>query len=637
MTRYLSKVLVFAAVVSLVAAACGKSSTTTSAGVSGTGPTGGGTGTPSASTSALPQGGTLNLALESDVSAAFDPQKEYYSVTWEFFRCCLLRTLMSYNGHDTQEHGAEVFPDLAAAAPTVSSDGLTWTFKLKPGIKYAPPLQSETVTSKDIVRALEREACTQCAAGGYSFYYDVIKGFRDYSSGKAKTISGLATPDYNTLVVTLTQPAGDLPFRFAMAATAPIPPNPNDPSAKLGVAQGHDKDYGRFLVATGPYMFQGANQVDFSQPAASQKPAAGYVPGKSITLVRNPSWDKSTDDLRLANVDQIDVQITSASEEDLAAKVDSGELDLVMDGVPPTDQLQKYETDPNLKDQVQIHPSDAVRYISFNLAQPPFDDVHVRKAINYAIDKNGLRKLRGGPAFGEIANHIIVDSLENNALQTYDPYPSANSSGDIAKAKDEMKQSKYDTNGDGVCDASVCKNVLTVIDQGDPYPQQSKLIAQNLAPLGITLDIKSFERTTMYAKCNDPTAHVALCTSPAWGKDYADAFTFGPPLFGSSSIGPNACCNYSLVGASSADLKKWNYPVSSVPSVDKQLTSCGAETGDQRVSCWTNVDKDLMENVVPWVPYLFDNNVDVFSSRIVNYQFDQFAGLMALDQVAVQG
>jgi hypothetical protein len=74
-----------------------------------------------------------------------------------------------------------------------------------------------------------------------------------------------------------------------------------------------------------------------------------------------------------------------------------------------------------------------------------------------------------------------------------------------------------------------------------------------------------------------------------------------------------------------------------VPSEDDAMTKCTAETGDQRVACWADVDKDLMENVVPWVPYLFDNNVDVFSSRIVNYQFDQFAGLMALDQIAVQG
>src|SRR5205823_3132395 len=129
MTRYLWKVLALAAAVSLVAAACGKSSTTTSVpGATGTAGVSGATGTPSAGTSSLPQGGTLNLALESDISAAFDPQKEYYSVTWEFFRCCLLRTLMSYNGHDTAQKGAQVFPDLAASAPTVSSDGLTWTF-----------------------------------------------------------------------------------------------------------------------------------------------------------------------------------------------------------------------------------------------------------------------------------------------------------------------------------------------------------------------------------------------------------------------------------------------------------------------------------------------------------------------------
>ena len=636
MTKRYLQVVALAGILAIAAAACGKSTTTPPAvtGPTATGPTATGTG-PSGPTQTLPQGGTLNLALTSDVSAAFDPQKEYYSVTWEFLRCCLLRTLMSYNGHVTSQQGAEVFPDLASEAPTVDSTGLHWEFKLKPGIKYAPPITA-TVTSGDIVRALEREACTECAAGGYSFYFSVIKGFDDYASGKEKTITGLTTPDDNTLDVELTQPAGDLPFRFAMPATAPIPPSPAG-DALLGVADGHDKDYGRFLVATGPYIFQGADGIDFTQPADKQKPAPGYVPGKSITFVRNTNWDPTTDDLRLANVDEIDIQITSASSEDLAAKVDSGEIDEVFDGIPPTDQLQKYETDPNLKDQVQINPSDAVRYISMNLAEPPFDDVHIRKAVNFAIDKDGLRKLRGGPAFGEIAGHVIVDSLEGDALKTYDPYQTANGKGDTTKAKDEIKQSKYDSNGDGVCDAPECKNVLTVIDQGDPYPQQTKLIAQNLAPLGITLDIKSFERTTMYAKCNDPTAHVAFCPSPAWGKDYADAFTFGPPLFGSDSIGPDACCNYALVGADSKTLAKDGYKVTSVPSVDDAMNKCTAETGDARVACWADVDKTLMEEVVPWVPYLFDNNVDVFSSRIVNYQFDQFAGLMALDQIAVQG
>ncbi|MFB3739117.1 MAG: hypothetical protein ACE14W_09170, partial [Candidatus Velamenicoccus archaeovorus] len=100
------------------------------------------------------------------------------------------------------------------------------------------------------------------------------------------------------------------------------------------------------------------------------------------------------------------------------------------------------------------------------------------------------------------------------------------------------------------------------------------------------------------------------------------------------SIYPS-CCNYSLVGASAADLKKWDYTVTSVPSVDDKLRECAADTGDTRIQCYADVDKELMENVVPWVPYLFDNNIDLTSQRIVNYSFDQFAGLAALDQLAL--
>ena len=62
-------------------------------------------------------------------------------------------------------------------------------------------------------------------------------------------------------MVKLTEPAGDLPWRFAMPATAPIPPNPSDPKAVLGVAEGHTTNYGRFLVGTGPYMFEGSRRA----------------------------------------------------------------------------------------------------------------------------------------------------------------------------------------------------------------------------------------------------------------------------------------------------------------------------------------------------------------------------------------
>lgn len=574
------------------------------------------------------KGGTLRLNLLSDVISAFDPQKEYYSVTWEFYRCCLLRTLMSYNGMSTEEGGTELQPDLATDLPQVSDDGLTWTFSIREGVNYAPPFQDTEIVAADFVRALERLADPDASAGGYNFYYSVIDGFDDFGAGDADSISGVNVVDDHTLEITLNQPTGDFGFRMAMHATAPIPE---------GAADGHTRDYGRFLVASGPYMFEGSENLDFSVPANQQEPVSGYEPGQSITFVRNPSWSNEIDDLRPANVDRIEISI-GGTEEDNALKVDSGELDMQFDGVAPPEQVRKYQNDPQLQDQIFVNPSDAVRYLTMNIAQPPFDDVHVRKAVNYAIDKQSMRTIRGGPDVGEIAGHVFVDSLQDNLLADYDPYASPDSAGDIEKAKEEMAQSKYDTDGDGVCDDPVCENIPTNTDEADPYPDQAALIEQNLEPLGMTLDIKQFERGTMYDRVNDPNTHTAFGLAPGWGKDYLDGSTFGRPLFGSDSIGPDACCNYSVVGATPDQLGEWGYDTPEVPSVDDKIDECeAAESGDPRFQCWAEFDRQLMEEVVPWVPYLFDNYVRTVSERLNNYTFDQFAGLPALDHIAIAG
>ncbi len=595
--------IALATVMAVVGAACG-------------GGSGGSTAEPSSSV-APKAGGTLHIALISDVQDAFDPQKEYSSVTWEYYRCCLLRTLLSYNGQTTDQGGSELRPDLAAEMPVVSDDGLTWTFTLKHGITYAPPIQDMTVTSKDIVRALEREACGTCNVGGYSFYYSAIKGFDAFAAGDADSISGLATPDDSTLVVTLNSPTGDLGYRLAMPASAPIPPLPGDPKARLGAATGHDANWGQFLVATGPYMFEGSEAMDFSKPAKEQTPVAGYAPGRSIVLVRNPSWSASTDDLRPAYADRIETTIGGTAE-DIALKIDSGDIDIGLDAVPPANQVQQYSTDPDLKARIHADPSDAVRFLEMNLANPPFDDIHVRKALNWALDKQGFLQLRGGPIFGEIAGHIMVNSLENNLLETYDPYATPDGAGDVQKAKDEIAQSKYDANQDGVCDAPVCKDVLTISDSSDPYPKQLALLSQVLDPLGITLNAKPLERSTMYARCEDPNSHWELCTATAWGKDYPDGFTFAPPLFSQSAIGPESCCNDTMVGVTAQMLTERGYTPVDVPSAETQIDTCIPLTGDERVQCWADLDSYLMEDVVPWVPYLFDNDVVVLSANVTN-------------------
>jgi peptide/nickel transport system substrate-binding protein len=579
-------------------------------------------------------GGTLTMAMLADVTAAFDPQKEYYSVTWEYYRCCLLRNLMSYDGVPTDEGGADIFPDLAVDDPEQSSDGLTWTYKIKPGIMYAPPKEDVEITAQDFIRALERTADPQANVGGYSFYYSVIEGFDDFAAGDAEEISGLVAPDTHTLEITTTSPVGDMSYRLAMGTAAPIPPD--EEGERMGVAEGHDRNYGRFLVASGPYMFEGSETMDFSVDPKDQTEAPGYVPGRQIVLVENPSYDPTTDELRDHFPERIEVRI-GGDNDDLYNQVAAGTLDFVVDGVVPAEKIREYQTDPELQDKINIYASDAIRYVSFNLATPPFDDIHVRKAVSWAFDKQGFRQLRGGPSVGEIAGHIMVNSLEDGLLADYDPYETTNASGDPEKAKEEMALSKYDSDGDGVCDAPECKDILTITDREDPYPDQMALLKQFLEPIGLTLDDKQLERGTMYNQCNDANSHHQLCAGPGWGKDYADGITFGEPLFSSAGLW-ESCCNYSLLGATSDQLNEWGYDVSEVPTVDEKVDECAAlEPGDERFQCWAELDQELMENVVPMVPYLFDNSVDILSENIVHYSFDQFAGLAAFDSLAVPG
>jgi peptide/nickel transport system substrate-binding protein len=588
----------------------------------------------SPSSDAIPDGGTLrvviprSLASPLSVGTALDPQVDYWFDSFELFRCCLLRTLLAHPGLSTEEGGTALRPDLAAAMPEVSGDGLTWTFRLKEGIAYGPPLEDTQIVAGDIIRALEREAA-MASGDTYAFYYSVIEGFDAVVRGEADSVSGVEAPDDSTLILHLTHPAGDLADLFAMAATAPIPPVS---STRLGVAEGVD-GYGRFLVASGPYMIEGSEDLDLSVPTGDRAPISGYVPGGSLTLVRNPSWERETDALRPAYVDRIEVTMGGNIGEAVRL-VQTGEADLYVYDAPapqvPIDVVQRFQDHPELGVVVHVEPRDFVRYITVNLAVPPLDDLHVRRAISYAIDKQALLDLRGGPIAGDIAGHVVLDSLENGYLAGYDPYPTS-----LVAAREEMAQSAYDDDADGRCDHQVCKGLLMLSSKGI-FPEMDEMAAsvrQDLKGIGIELrveTIKHWQRS--YDRLVDPSAKVPLAIFPAWGKDFLNASTFVVPLFSSQQIGTN---NLSLVGASSARLRKWGYGVTSVPSIDDTIDRCLALVGDLQVRCWAEADQLLMTDVIPWVPYIFESKVQLVSDRVVAYSFDQFAISPALDRIAV--
>ena len=612
------------------------------------------------------RGGTLRLALVQDFSADLDPQQAYtLTPEWEVLRCCLLRTLFSYNGRSVSEGGVEARPDLAAGPPEVAPDGLSWTIQLKEGVHYAPPLEDVEILAQDVVRALMWEASPGSAAS-YAFYFSVIDGFDEYASGDATTISGLETPDEHTLVVRLTRPTGDLPNRLAMVATAPIPPNPYRPDAVFGVADGHPHagciqdgvygacGYGHFLVASGPYMIEGSEDLDLSLPPGRQEPISGFSspryeksegwepasPGR-LTLVRNPSWDPVSDDLRAAYAERIEIQLGGAvyslfpslyraTAREFKAAVEAGTVDYVPDLYLASGKVERYRADPEMEGRVSTHPSGGVEYLGMNVAVPPFDDLHVRRAVAFAIDRAAVvEAMRSDPAFstwvGPVATHIAWDAAEANLLATFDPYPHS-----LEQARQEMAGSRYDRDADGLCDARDCRGVLALVNETNFGPAAADEVAASLEAIGIHLQVQ-VAPWGRWVNASDPRAEVPFTMGMALYPDYPNASTFFGPAFASYALGQESALGpLPLVGARPAQLREWGYEVTSVPNVDDRIRRCDATTGLDQTRCWAELDQYMMEQVVPVVPCFVIQWTALLSERVVSYSYS-----IALDRISL--
>ncbi len=400
-------------------------------------------------------GGTYRMAqTDFGFTDAFDPSGEYLGTAWDIYSNLMLRTLVSYP-FTAGPPGNVLVPDLATEIPAPTAGGTVYTFTLRPGVSFGPPV-SRPVTSKDIAYAFERIA-TPSVAAQYGFYYSPIKGFDAFAAGKATTISGIETPDDTTIRFTLTQPVGDFLYRLAMPATAPVPP-------EVGGCHEDAGEYGRYVIASGPYMLQGSDKLDISS-CASQKPISGFNPTSRLSLVRNPGYDAASGDpkIRQAFPDQFLFTINT-NQKDIFTKISAGELESSFDG-PPPDVLREYvRGDDATRERLRVNLGDRLWFVYMNLAEPPFDDVHVRRAMNMVTDLDGLRRAWGGPVAGEIATDVIPDAMLGGELNSedYHPFQDPPFTGDVERAKAEMKLSKYDTDKDGLCDAAACKNVVHV-------------------------------------------------------------------------------------------------------------------------------------------------------------------------------
>jgi peptide/nickel transport system substrate-binding protein len=630
MRRYLRFAVLLAALVALtaLAAGCGskKSSRTTS-----TNSARNTLASPSVSydNGTSKKGGVYRVGWEQSFGFTnnFDPTGEYLGNAWGIYVNLLLRSLIGYK-HLPGSDGNALVGDLATSVPSPTNGGLTYTYHLRSGIKFGPPV-NRVITSKDVAYALNRLANPK-DGGQYSFYYTVIKGWNDVANGKAKTVSGITTPDNNTLVVNLTAPTGDFNYRMSMPATAPIPP-------EVGACfEGKPGDYGRDVISSGPYIIQGA-QGTFTSCAAL-KPFSGYAGanGNHMSIVRNPNYNQSSDPYRKNYPDKFLFTIDSNAD-DIFNKVAAGQLeDEVSSPSPKT--IRQYATSPTLRPRLLPNIGDRTWYLTMNLTQPPFDDIHVRKAMNLIMDKQALRLAWGGAIEGSVATHIVPPVLYNGGLAEYDPYATPNESGDLAKAQAEMKMSKYDPGHTGKCTASACHGVLMIGDVRAVDNRMIPVIQADAAKIGITFTVRQINGA--YTTIQTTSKNIPISERPGWGKDYADASTFFAELFDGQAIIPQGNTNYSLVGVTPAlnTSKKLGLTgnLKNVSSVDPNIATCQKKLGQDRINCWEGLDKTLMETVVPWVPYLWANNVVIVGPTVTHWNYDQFSDGSAYSQVSVK-
>jgi peptide/nickel transport system substrate-binding protein len=573
------------------------------------------------------KGGTYTVGWEQSFGFTdnFDPTGEYLGNAWGILDNLLVRPLIGYK-HQGGATGNELIGDLATDVPKPTNNGLTYTYHLRTGIKFAPPV-NRVITSKDVAYALDRLADPK-NGGQYSFYYSVIKGW-DAAGANGSHVSGVTTPNNTTIVIQLTKPTGDFNYRMAMPATAPIPPEVGN------CFKGKPGDYGRNVISSGPYMIAGAAGT-FSSCSAL-KPFSGYAGdnGNHLTLVRNPNYDQKTDQYRKNYVDTFKFVINSNAD-DIFNKVQAGQYDDEQSSPQPK-TIRQYVTDPNLKKRLLTNGGDRTWYLTMNLTQPPFDDIHVRKAMNYIIDKQALRKAWGGPIVAAIGTHIAPPVMYNNGLAEYDPYGTPNDAGDLAKAQAEMKQSKY-SGGSGKCTAAACKGVLMVADTRAVDTRMIPVIEADAAKIGVKFTVRSINGA--YTTIQTTNKNVPFSERPGWGKDYADPYTFFGELFDSRALIPTGNTNYSLVGVTPQinTSKKLGLKgtLTGIPSVNSDVDSCQAKLGQARTTCWMNLDKKLMTQVVPWVPYLFANVTTILGPNVTHWNYDQFSDTTAYSQVAVK-
>ncbi|MEU6573865.1 ABC transporter substrate-binding protein [Streptomyces sp. NPDC046805] len=525
------------------------------------------------------KGGTLKFGSAQDADS-WDTTRGYYGFMWNFSRYYSRQLVTGKT--EPGKAGAELTPDLATGLAKVSDGGKTYTYTLRDGITWE---DGKPITSKDVKYGIERVWAQDVLSGGPTYLKDFLDPKNEYKGpykDKSKDKLGLKsieTPDDKTIVFHLPKANSDFEDVLALTSASPVRQD-KDTKSK----------YGLHPFSSGPYKFQ------------------SYSPGKDLTLVRNSAWKQSSDPVRKAYPDKVTIKFfTNAN--DLDQRLISGDLDvdLAQTGMSPqgrTEALKQHKA--NLDNPV----SGYVRYAVFPQTVKPLDNIHCRQALIYGADHVSLQTARGGPvAGGDIGTNMLPPSVPGAEGQKYDPFgiAGANKSGNVAKAKEELK----------ACGKpSGFKTTIAVRNNKPVEVATAQSLQASLKKIGVNVDIEQFDGSQTTGIIGSPSnvkkKNYGIIIM-GWGPDFPSVQGYGLPLWDSKYILQSGNNNYAMIHDKAIDGLFDDY----VKTLD--------DAGKTKIA--TEINHKVMEGGY-YLPFTFEKFINWRSSNLANvYTTDGYSGM----------
>ena len=498
-------------------------------------------GSPLACAEEAKQGGSMVVTYKDDVST-LDPAIGYDWQNWSMIKS-LFDSLMDYAPGTT-----DLVPDLAESYE-VAPDGLSYTFKLRHGVKFH---NGRELTAEDVKWSIERAVRPETQSPGQGFF-NMIAGFDDVTSGKAKELSGIEAVDPYTVRFTLSHPDATFLHVMAINFSSAVP---KEEVEKYG------QDFGKHPVGTGAYKL------------------AEWTLGQRLVFERNPDYYKEG----LPKLDQITFEV---GQEPLVAllRLERGEVDILGDGIPPAKFLE-VRNDPQWKGNVieggQLHTG----YVTMNVRIPPFDNKLVRQAVNQAINKERIIKIINGRAVP--ANQPLPPAMPGYA-KDYQGY-----AYDPAKAKAMLAEAGF---ADGFDTELYAMNT-------DPNPRIAQAIQQDLAEIGIHAELKTLAQANVIAAGGEATeAPMIWSGGMAWIADFPDPSNFYGPILGCGGAVPGGW-NWSWYCNEELDQKAAEADAMTDPA-----------KADQRLALWRDIFLKIMDDA-PWAPVFNEQRFTMKADRL---------------------